>query len=104
MKKRNVKKRASVIAAEKAMDDLLKRVGYTGKYTGKSVNAIPDYKVKSNLPKTSDVICGIGPRKAENRYTGNELLGIATMHKSNAVPIRKDSKEAAIEISQMRRN
>lgn len=98
------KKRASLLAAEKAMDDLLKCVGYTGKTKGISVNEIPDYKVNSNLPKTSDVICGVGPKKQSNRYTGSELLGVATMHKSNAVPIRKDSKEAAIEISQMRRN
>ena len=104
MIKKTKKKRASLIAAEKAMENLLKRVGYTGKNAGQSVNEIPDYKIKSNLPKTSDVICGIGPKKASNKYTGDELLGIATMHKSNAVPIRKDRKEAAIEISNMRRN
>lgn len=34
-------------------------------------------------------------------YTGNKVLGIATMHKSNAVPIFH--AEEAIEISKMRR-
>ena len=34
-------------------------------------------------------------------YTGTKVKGIATMHKSNAVPVFSD--EEAIEISQMRR-
>jgi hypothetical protein len=34
-------------------------------------------------------------------YTGTKILGIGTMHKSNAVPIFSD--EEAIEISKMRR-
>ena len=34
-------------------------------------------------------------------YTGTKMMGIATMHKSNAVPIFSD--EEAIEISKMRR-
>lgn len=97
------KKRASLIAAEQAMDALLKRVGYTGKYKGIRVHDIPDYKVKSNLPPTSDAICAHGPKKPENRYTGDEIMGIATMHKSNAVPIRKDNKQSAVDAAQMRR-
>lgn len=35
------------------------------------------------------------------QYTGNNMLGIATMHKSNAVPVF--SADAAKSISQMRR-
>lgn len=34
-------------------------------------------------------------------YTGDKVLGIATLHKSNAVPVFK--KEEAVEISNMRR-
>ena len=34
-------------------------------------------------------------------YTGNNIVGIATMHKSNAVPVF--SKEQAEDISKMRR-
>lgn len=48
---------------------------------------------------------GIGvtiTRKAEMQYTGDELVGIATMHKSNMVPVRKDSNDA-IDIARMRR-
>lgn len=35
------------------------------------------------------------------KYTGTKILGIGTMHKSNAVPIFSD--EEAVEISRMRR-
>lgn len=98
------KKRASLVAAEKSMENLLKKVGYKGGFVGDSIHNIPKYSVEKNTPKTSDTVCGIGPKKQSNVYTGDELLGVATMHKSNAVPIRKDAKDAAIEISQMRRN
>ena len=83
---------------------LLKRVGYgrSGKKKRESPYEIPDYSTGPRM--TSDRICGQGPKKPNNVYTGNELLGIGVMHKSNAVPIRKDSPEAAVEIAQMRRN
>jgi len=41
-------------------------------------------------------------RKETNQYTGDELLGIATMHKSNAVPVSKNT-DAKI-FATMRRN
>ena len=39
--------------------------------------------------------------KTPNVYTGTKVKGIATMHKSNAVPVFSD--EEAIDISKMRR-
>lgn len=39
--------------------------------------------------------------KKEMKYTGDRLLGIATMHKSNMVPVF--SQESAEEIAKMRR-
>ncbi len=39
--------------------------------------------------------------KAPKVYTGTKVKGIATMHKSNAVPIFSD--EEAVDISRMRR-
>ena len=36
------------------------------------------------------------------QYTGDELAGIGTLHKSNMVPVRKDSNDAK-EIARMRR-
>ena len=39
---------------------------------------------------------GATPKKAENVYTGSYIKGIATMHKSNSVPVGKaDPKEFA---------
>jgi len=41
-------------------------------------------------------------RKESPQYTGDKLLGIATMHKSNMVPVF--DSQSAEEISKMRRN
>ena len=47
---------------------------------------------------------GIAAKKEAMQYTGERrLLGIATMHKSNMVPIFEDNKHEAIEIARMRR-
>lgn len=40
-----------------------------------------------------------GRKREDGRYTGNKILGIATMHKSNAVPV--SSPEVAAEIARM---
>jgi hypothetical protein len=44
---------------------------------------------------------GIGNTKQIPQYTGTKIIGIGTMHKSNAVPIFSD--EEAQDISRMRR-
>ena len=55
-----------------------------------------------NIPSYGDGISGFAPKKESIKYTGTLIKGIATMHKSNAVPIL--NKEQAIEVSNMRRN
>ena len=40
-------------------------------------------------------------KKEEKVYTGDEIIGIAQMHKSNAVPVR--GKKQATEVANMRR-
>jgi|DEB0MinimDraft_3_1074331.scaffolds.fasta_scaffold288868_2 hypothetical protein len=40
-------------------------------------------------------------KRTAQKYTGDKVLGIATMHKSNAVPIF--SNDEAVEVSKMRR-
>ena len=40
-------------------------------------------------------------KKSQNSYTGEKMKGVATMHKSNAVPVFTDNE--AKEISSMRR-
>jgi hypothetical protein len=44
---------------------------------------------------------GSTARREVNRYTGDNMIGIAAMHKSNLVPVFKGSE--AVEISKMRR-
>lgn len=62
---------------------------------------IPDYSTGPRM--TSDRVAANGTARKSNTYTGDEIMGIGTMHKSNAVPIRKDSKEAAKDLASMRR-
>jgi len=93
------------LAKAKADNEAFYRsLGYTGKYRGKSPNNIPSYKVERSGPPTSDRVAAHGSRKSSNRYTGTEIMGIATMHKSNMVPVRKDSGENAKDLARMRRN
>ena len=54
----------------------------------------------SHIPSLETNMCDTS-RKEAPKYTGDNLLGIAVMHKSNLVPVFK--KEQAIEISRMRR-
>ena len=74
-----------------------------GKSTAKHTNEIPDYKTSNTVP-LSNKIAGHGPAKESLTYSGErQLLGIATMHKSNMVPIFADKKEDAKDIASMRR-
>jgi len=69
----------------------------------KNVNNIPDYKTGPRV--TGDRVAGHGPAKERLIYSGErKLLGVATMHKSNMVPIFADKKEDAKDIAEMRRN
>lgn len=65
------------------------------------VYEMPNYKSDIDTPTLSNGV-GNGFARKQNVYTGDEIVGIGVMHKSNAVPIRKDSK-AAEEIARMRR-
>jgi hypothetical protein len=52
--------------------------------------------------KTSDTIPGYAPKRESQQYTGDLICGIATMHKSNAVPIMRGTSQAK-DIAKMRR-
>lgn len=45
--------------------------------------------------------CGVATKKDQQVYTGTAMLGVATMHKSNSVPVF--SSEDAVDIAKMRR-
>ena len=63
----------------------------------------PDLSTDPNYPKCSDKIpVGTSQKKEIHQYSGErKLLGIATMHKSNMVPVF--DKEDAKDIAKMRR-
>ena len=66
-----------------------------------------DYKLSAPVGRStsnhipSRVTEGGSTAPVHKVYTGTKILGIGTMHKSNAVPIFSD--EEAVEISRMRR-
>lgn len=56
-----------------------------------------------NPRKYASVDSGVGnaTKQEIKQYTGDKMMGIATMHKSNAVPVFNN--EEAVQISSMRR-
>ena len=78
------KKRKRALAAEPLSYNLSAPVGRT---------------TSNNIP--SRVTAGGSTAPVHKVYTGNKILGIGTMHKSNAVPIFSD--EEAQDIARMRR-
>jgi len=73
------------------------------KNAGISILSVPDYRSSGNTIPTSNVIPGGSTAPKERQiYSGERrLLGVATMHKSNMVPVF-DSKDAK-DIAKMRR-
>jgi hypothetical protein len=72
-----------------------------GKRVG--LDDIPDYTTRETA-QLGNKISGHGPAKESMTYSGErQLLGIATMHKSNMVPVFADKKEDAKDIASMRR-
>jgi hypothetical protein len=63
---------------------------------------IPTNRTSNNhIPSLDTGVTGPVTIKQSQKYTGDKILGIGTMHKSNAVPIF--SGEQAQDISKMRR-
>ena len=60
-----------------------------------------NYQRNPDIPSCSAKIDGYAPKKESQQYTGTYITGIATMHKSNMVPI--SNKKDAIEVARMRR-
>jgi len=95
---KRVSKKPGHAKAKAEHEAFLKSMG-VGKTPRKKKSKKLEYTsyVRTGVP-TSDVICATSGKK-ENTYTGTLIKGIATMHKSNAVPVI--NKEQATEISNM---
>ncbi len=85
-----------------APDQLKAKLPTNAKGERKGIYAVPDYKQHQGTIGCSNNIVGSTAKRHENTYTGNELAGIGMLHKSNMVPVRKDSNDAK-EIARMRR-
>ena len=62
---------------------------------------IPPDRDSKRIPSLRDTGTGVCAKPAPKIYTGDKLIGIATMHKSNMVPVFK--VEDAEDIARMRR-
>lgn len=65
-----------------------------------SLSYPPGREPKQHIP-SRDTGVAVAARPEDKIYTGTAMLGVATMHKSNSVPVF--SQEDAVEISRMRR-
>ena len=129
-KRKQKKKSKSLIAAEKEHEKFLKRMGVGSRSSVGSEQRSSKPQVTGSSPVESANKRSVGKsrkpphlgcgdqrfessrsdqvfydpsmaKKKEKVYTGTEIMGIAQMHKSNAVPVR--NKKSAEEVAKMRR-
>jgi len=89
-------KRQGIELEEKKRKQAMSAPSLSGHYS----LAIPEGRNTTAHLKSVDT-GGNATLKAPKVYTGTKVKGIATMHKSNAVPVFSD--EEAVDISKMRR-
>jgi len=93
---KDLQKRWGVEADEKRRKRAMAAEPLTGHYSLK----IPEGRSTAHL-KSLGQDNGVATLAPAKIYTGTKVKGIATMHKSNAVPVFSD--EEAVDISKMRR-
>jgi len=70
-------------------------------YTNHSNGRIPRPGSDTRNIPSLDSGVGVAPRRERNTYTGDAMIGIGQLHKSNAIPVFK--QEDAVDLSKMRR-
>lgn len=111
-KKKTKRKFASAAHAAKARELDESWAALMAKYVPAKIAPAPkkqtlSYKLEipaernSRLIPSRDTGAGSATKSAPKVYTGNKIVGIATMHKSNMVPVF--SNQEAEDISKMRR-
>ena len=93
-------------------DTLEDYIAYTrGEHKPKAQKSVEftEYKPRKSVqrevphyPSMSDKVGGVAAKKESLKYTGDLIVGIGTMHKSNAVPIMRGTNEAK-DLAKMRR-
>jgi hypothetical protein len=77
-----------------------KRAVFSKSFTNSKMPRIVIPRGTDHIPSLNTGV-GTAVRAPDKVYTGNSVVGISTLHKSNGVPVF--SKEEAIDISKMRR-
>ena len=108
---RNAEESRKARELESAWKELLKRQGVEQEERKRRRAMVAEplvYKLETPVGRTNtkhipslNTGGGVATLAAPKVYTGTKVKGIATMHKSNAVPVFSD--EEAIDISRMRR-
>jgi hypothetical protein len=93
---KELKKRHGVEQEERKRSKAIKAAPLSSSY----LSYPPGREPKEHIP-SKETGTGTAFKKDSPIYTGNAIKGIATMHKSNAVPVF--SQEDAIDIAKMRR-
>ena len=105
-KRRKQSKQPGWQKAQAEHDAWLKKMGvHPSQLKGKeksSGNSIPDYRSTRPTIPTSDRITAIQGKRKSNVYSGDYITGLATMHKSNTVPVGRGDDAKAY--AQMRRS
>jgi len=91
-KRKKKNKSKSLLQAEADMKKFYKRMGVDTSEKSTFRHEMPVYTTDIKTPPTSDVIPTYTPKKRQNVYSGEYVVGIATMHKSNIVPVGKGEK------------
>jgi len=104
-KKRKVSKAKKLQHEEWLASINLLTTNFSKNKSTKISSNFPSYKIPAGreTPRFASVDTGFVPltKKLPFSYTGDKMKGVATMHKSNAVPVFTDNE--AKEISSMRR-
>ena len=107
---RNAEQARKAREQAEAWEDLLKRHGVEQESRKRNrAMAAETYKAPAPYRRETPHIaslnskdsCGVATKAPEKVYTGTAIMGIATMHKSNAVPVF--NSEDAVDIAKMRR-
>lgn len=64
------------------------------------IDPVPAHRSTKHIPSL-DTGVGVAVKKESPKYTGTEMIGIGQLHKSNAVPVFKQSD--AEDLARMRR-
>lgn len=103
-KRKNRKPNAKQRALQASWQDILKKYEPKGKVSTskvKPLGSVEPYRRETKHYPSLSTHEGCCTKKDGVKYTGTAMMGIATLHKSNAVPVF--SQEDAVEISRMRR-